>query len=66
MTKLFKASSYTLATVVVFIMSQASALAANGSTENSSLSSAQVVGGVSILLLAILFPTIQKERKSAN
>lgn len=66
MTKLFKASSYTLATVVVFIMSQASALAANGSTENSSLSSAQVVGGVSLLLLAILFPTIQKERKSAN
>ena len=66
MVKLLKASSYILATVVVFIMSQASALAANGSTENSSLSSAQVVGGVSLLLLAILFPTIQKERKSAN
>ena len=66
MVKLLKASSYILATVVVFIMSQASALAANGSTENSSLSSAQVVGGVSILLLAILIPTIQKERKSAN
>lgn len=67
MKKIIKIAGYLMATVLVFIMSQTTAFAADGNnTSNGSLSSAQVVGGLSILLLVILIPTIQRERKSAN
>ena len=66
MKRLIKNSCYLLATILVIIISQTAAFAADVNTENGGLSSAQVAGGLSILLLAILIPTIKKERKSAN
>jgi hypothetical protein len=64
MKNLLKATSYTLATALVFILSQSSALA-EGTTQNSStLSFGQVVGGVVLLIAAILVPTIKSARKA--
>ena len=65
MKKLFKISSYTLATMIAFVLSQGTVLAAGNATDNAGLSGGQVVGGLSILLLAILVPTIKKARKAA-
>jgi hypothetical protein len=65
MKKLLKISSYTLATIIAFVMSQGTVLAAGNATDNAGLSGGQVVGGLSILLLAILVPTIKKARKAA-
>jgi ethanolamine transporter EutH len=64
MKKLIKISSYALATVIAFVISLGSAFAAGNTPENASLNSGEVVGGISILLLAILLPTIQRERKA--
>ena len=64
MKNLLKATSYTLATALVFILSQSSALA-EGTTQNSStLSFGQVIGGVVLLIAAILVPTIKSARKA--
>lgn len=65
MKKLLKISSYTLATIIAFVMSQGTVLAAGNATDNAGLSGGQVVGGLSILLLAILVPTIKKARNAA-
>ena len=62
MKKLLSVSSYILATVHVFVLSNVSAFAANG--DNSSLSGGQVIGGVAILLAVILIPTMKAARKA--
>jgi uncharacterized protein (UPF0254 family) len=64
MKNLLKATSYTLATALVIFLSQFSALA-EGTTQNSStLSFGQVIGGVILLIAAILVPTIKGARKA--
>ena len=64
MKNLLKATSYTLATALVFILSQSSALA-EGTTQNSStLSFGQVIGGVILLIAVIIVPTIKSARKA--
>jgi hypothetical protein len=64
MKNLIKVSSYTLATALVMVLSQVSAFAADGNATNSSLSGAQVIGGVVLLVGAILIPTIKSARKA--
>ena len=64
MKNLLKASSYTLATALVFILSQSSALAEGTTQNNSTLSFGQVIGGVVLLIAAILIPTIKGARKA--
>jgi hypothetical protein len=49
MKKLLKISSYTLATIIAFVMSQGTVLAAGNATDNAGLSGGQVVGGLSII-----------------
>ncbi|HEY1870219.1 MAG TPA: hypothetical protein VGG71_04130 [Chitinophagaceae bacterium] len=63
MKNLIKVTSYTLATALVMVLSQASAFAADGNA-NSSLSGAQVIGGLALLLAVILVPTIKSARKA--
>ncbi len=63
MKNLLKATSYTLATALVMVLSQVSAFAADGNA-NSSLSGAQVIGGVALLIAVILVPTIKSARKA--
>ena len=63
MKNLIKVTSYTLATALVFVLSNSSAFAADGSA-NGSLSGAQVIGGVALLIAAILVPTIKSARKA--
>ena len=64
MKNLLKATSYTLATALVFILSQSSALAEGTTQNNSTLSFGQVFGGVVLLIAAILVPTIKGARKA--
>jgi hypothetical protein len=64
MKKLFKVSSYILATVLAFVLSNVSAFAAGNATENGSLSAGQVIGGVALLILVILIPTMKSARKA--
>jgi len=65
MKNLLKATSYTLATALVFILSQTSALA-EGTTQNSStLSFGQVIGGVALLIAVILVPTMKARKAKA-
>ena len=64
MKKFLKISSYILATVLAFVLSNVSAFAANNNNENSSLSGAQVIGGVAVLLLVILIPIMKSARKA--
>jgi hypothetical protein len=63
MKNLLKVTSYTLATAFVFVISQFSVLAASGSND-SSLSGAQVIGGVAILVAAIMIPTMKGAHKA--
>jgi hypothetical protein len=65
MKKLLKVTSYTLATALVLVLSQVSAFAAGTTTNDSSLSGGQVIGGVALLIGAILIPTIRGARKTA-
>ena len=65
MKNLLKVTGYTLATALVMVASQASAFAAGTENNSGSLSAAQVVGGLSLLIGAILIPTIKKARKEA-
>ena len=64
MKNLLKATSYTLATALVFILSQSSALAEGTSQNSSTLSFGQVIGGVVLLIAVILVPTIKSARKA--
>ena len=64
MKKLIKASSYTLATALVLVMSQFSALAAGNTTNNSTLSFGQVIGGLALLVAAIMVPNMKTFRKA--
>jgi succinate dehydrogenase/fumarate reductase cytochrome b subunit len=60
MKKLQKITGYILATVVMFLASQFSVLAAGGPVNNnSSLSAFQVIGGLVILLFFILVPLMK-------
>jgi len=64
MKNLLKGSSYSLATALVFIMSQTSALAAGPTQNDSTLSFGQVIGGVVILIAVVLVPTMKSARKA--
>jgi hypothetical protein len=63
MKNLLKVTSYTLATAFVFVISQSSVLAASGAND-SSLTGAQVIGGVALLVAAIIVPTMKSARKA--
>jgi len=60
-----KAICYTLATAVVFILSQSSALAAGTSQNNSALSFGQVFSGIVLLIAVILIPAIRARKVKA-
>lgn len=62
MKKLIKMSGYILATVMVLLVSQFSAFAANDSSVKS-LSGMQVFGGFAVLVLVILLPLLKRENK---
>jgi hypothetical protein len=64
MKNLLKVTSYTLATAFVLVISQFSVLAASGPSNDSSLSGAQVIGGVALLVAAIMVPTIKGAHKA--
>jgi hypothetical protein len=67
MKKLLKISSYILATVMVFLISQFSVFAAGDAANNdSSLSGLQVVGGLAVLLLVILLPIMKASGKRVS
>jgi hypothetical protein len=64
MKKLYKISSYILATVMVLLISQTSVFAADDSVnKGSSLSGMQVFGGLAVLLLVIFLPLVKKSKK---
>jgi hypothetical protein len=65
MKNLLKAISYTLATALVFILSQTSALAEGTTQNNSTLSFGQVIGGVVLLIAVILVPTMKARKAKA-
>jgi hypothetical protein len=65
MKNLLKATSYTLATALVFILSQSSALAEGTTQSNSTLSFGQVIGGVVLLIACILVPTVKARKAKA-
>ena len=65
MKNLLKAANYILATAVVFILSQSSALAEGTTQNNTTLSFGQVIGGVILLILVILIPTIRARKAKA-
>ena len=64
MKNLIKTISYTLATAIVFILSQSSALAAGTSQTDSTLSFGQVFGGIVLLIAVIVVPTMKSARKA--
>ncbi len=64
MKKLLKVTSYILATVLAFVLSNVTAFAADGSN-NGALSAGQVIGGLAILLLVIIVP-VMKGARAAN
>jgi ethanolamine transporter EutH len=64
MKNLIKVSSYTLATALVFVLSQTSAFAAGTTANDSTLSFGQVIGGVVLLIAVILVPTMKSARKA--
>lgn len=64
MKNLLKVTSYILATAFVFLISQFSVLAAANTPNDSSLSGAQVIGGVAVLVAAIMIPTMRSARKA--
>jgi hypothetical protein len=64
MKNLAKVTSYTLATALVFVLSQFSVLAAGEPANNSALSGGQVIGGLALLIAAIMVPTMKSARKA--
>ena len=65
MKNLLKATSYTLTTALVLILSQSSAFAEGTTQNNSTLSFGQVIGGVVLLVAVILVPTIRARKEKA-
>jgi hypothetical protein len=63
MKNLLKTACYTLATTLVFILSQTSVLAEGTTQNDSTLSFGQVFGGIALLIAVILVPII-KARKA--
>jgi hypothetical protein len=63
MKNLLKIGSYTLATALVFVSSQFAVLAADNNS-NGSLTGGQVVGGLALLIAAILVPTMRSAHKA--
>ena len=64
MKNLQKIVSYILATVILFVVSQFSLLAAGKTANNaSSLSAFQVIGGLAFLLIFILAPLMSEAGK---
>jgi hypothetical protein len=63
MKNLLKTTCYTLATTLVFILSQTSVLAEGTTQNDSTLSFGQVFGGIALLIAVILVPII-KARKA--
>ena len=64
MKNLIKVSSYTLATALVFVISQFSVLAEGTQNSNGALTGGQVIGGLALLIAAILVPTMKSARKA--
>jgi predicted transporter len=64
MKNLAKVTSYILATALVFVLSQFTVLAANDTSNNSALSAGQVIGGLALLIAAIMVPTMKSARKA--
>jgi hypothetical protein len=64
MKNLIKISSYTLATALVFNLSQSSALAADNSSNDSTLSFGQVITGIIVLVAVILVPAMKNSRRA--
>jgi hypothetical protein len=64
MKNLIKILSYILVTVLVFILSQSSVLAADGTSNDSTLSFGQVITGIIVLVAVILVPAIKSSRKA--
>lgn len=65
MKKLIKVTSYILATVIAFVLSDVTALAAGNTNENSSsLTGMQVIGGLALLLIVILVPMMKSSSNS--
>jgi hypothetical protein len=64
MKNLAKVSSYILATTLVFVLSQFSVLAAGETANNSALTGGQVIGGLALLIAAIMVPTMKSARKA--
>jgi len=64
MKNLIKVSSYTLTTALVLVLSQFSAFAAGNTANDSTLSFVQVMGGITLLVAAIMVPTIKSSRKA--
>jgi hypothetical protein len=64
MKKLFKISSYVLATLVMLLISQVSVFAADDSLNKaSSLNGIQVIGGFALLVFVILLPLMKRAHK---
>ncbi len=65
MKKLIKVTSYILATVIAFVLSDVTAFAAGNTNENSSsLTGMQVIGGLALLLIVILVPMMKSSSNS--
>ncbi len=65
MKNLLKTINYTLATALIFILSQTSALAEGTTQTSSTLSFGQVIGGIVLLIAVILVPTIRARKAKA-
>lgn len=65
MKNLLKATSYSLATAIVFILSQSSAFAAGTNQNNAALSFGQVFSGIVLLIAVILIPAIRARKVKA-
>jgi hypothetical protein len=63
MKNVIKVVGYTLATALIVVLSQFSAIAANNN-ETYALSGGQVIGGIALLIAAILVPTMRSARKA--
>ena len=62
MKKLIKVSSYILAITLSLVMFYVPAFAAGDNSDNGSLTGAQTVGGVAVLLLVILIPILKSSK----
>jgi len=61
--KVAKVVTYTMATLLIVVTSQFSAFAAS-KNETNALSRGQVIGGIALLIAAILVPILRSARKA--